>query len=94
MSCKKYHKYKENYSLNPSTCIYENSKYLESVADTSVTECDEIVTVMNNLSTKETNTTFTSTVFYYILHTFLLAIISLLIITIIFYHYAKLSIKF
>ena len=28
-------------SLNPSTCICENSKYLKSVADTLVTKCDK-----------------------------------------------------
>ena len=30
-----------------STCICENSKYLKNVADTAVTECDEIVIVIN-----------------------------------------------
>ena len=30
-------------------CICENSKYLKSVADTSVTNRDKIVVVMNNL---------------------------------------------
>ena len=53
---KNYRKCKENYSWNPSTCICENSKYLKSVADTSVTKCDEIVIVMNTLLTKKTNT--------------------------------------
>ena len=52
--CKNYHKCKENYCWNPSTCICENSKYLKSIADTAVTECDEIVIVMNNLVTKKT----------------------------------------
>ena len=42
-------------SWNPSTCICQNRKYLENVADTSLTECYEIVNAMNNLSTKETN---------------------------------------
>ena len=42
----------KDFSWNPSTCICENSNYLKSVADTSVTECDEIVIVMNNLSSK------------------------------------------
>ena len=32
--------------------ISENSKYLKSVADTSVTKCAEIVIVINNLLTK------------------------------------------
>ena len=44
------------YSWNPSICIFEKSKYLKSIADTSVIECDEIATVMDNVSTKMTNT--------------------------------------
>ena len=36
--------------------MFENSKYLKSIADTSVTECDEIVIVMDNVSTKKTIT--------------------------------------
>ena len=44
-----YCKCKKDYSWNPSTCICENSKYLKSIADTSVTNCDEIVIVMDNL---------------------------------------------
>ena len=77
-------------------------KYLKSVADTSVTECDEIIIAMNNLTTKKTNvitTNVTSTASIncyskkvrdcYVLHTVLLAIILLLIITIICYNYAK-----
>ena len=65
-----------------------------------MTECDEIIIVMNNVSTKKTiATTVTSTASAncrsikvrdcYILYTVLLAIILLLIITIICYHYAK-----
>ena len=49
-------KKKRDYSWNPSTCICENSKYLKSIVDTSVTECDKIVIVMDNVSTKKTNT--------------------------------------
>ena len=45
----------KDYSWNPRTCICENNKYLESVTDNSVTECDEIVTAMDNLSTKKEN---------------------------------------
>ena len=37
------------------TCICENSKYLKSVADTSVITCDKIMSVMGILSTKLTN---------------------------------------
>ena len=39
--CKNYCKCKKGHSWNPSTCICENSKYLKSIADTSVTECAE-----------------------------------------------------
>ena len=46
----------KDYSSNPSTCICENSKYLKSIADTSVIEFDEIISVMDILSTKMTNT--------------------------------------
>ena len=59
-TCKNYRKCKENYSWNPSTCICENSKYLKSIADTILTEFDEIIIVMDNLSTKKTNTIATN----------------------------------
>ena len=52
VNAKNYCKCKKDYSWNPSTCICENSKYLKSVADTSVTDCDEIIIFMNNVSTK------------------------------------------
>ena len=48
--CKNYRKCKGNYSWNPSTCICENSKYLKSVAGTSVTKCDKIAVVMDSVS--------------------------------------------
>ena len=54
--CKNYHMCEKDYNWNPSACICENSKYLESVADTSVTKFDEIVVVMDIASTKKTNT--------------------------------------
>ena len=50
------HVNKKDYSWNPSIRICQNSKYLKSLTDTSVTKCDETVIVMNNLSTKKTNT--------------------------------------
>ena len=34
---------KKDYNWNPSTCIYENSRYLRSIADDSVIMCDEII---------------------------------------------------
>ena len=54
--CKNYHKYKENYSWSPSTCICENGTYFKGIADASVIECDEITILMNNVSTKQINT--------------------------------------
>ena len=62
--CKNYRKCKKHYSWNPSTCICENSKYLKSIADASVTECDEIIFVMDNVSTKKTNTIATNVTEY------------------------------
>ena len=100
--CKNYFKCGKDYSWNPSTCICQNSKFLRSVADSSVTECDEIVIAMDIVSTKKTNTiatNITNTASInchckkvrdcYILHTVLLVTILPLIITIICYHYAK-----
>ena len=40
--CKNCRKCKEDYSWIPSTCIWENSNHLKSIADNSVTECNEI----------------------------------------------------
>ena len=56
MECKNYRKCIKDYSWNPSTCICENIKYLKGIADTIVTEWDEIVIVMDIVSTKKTNT--------------------------------------
>ena len=95
----------KNYSWNPSECICENSKYLKSITDISVITCDEIISLMDIVSTKKTNTIATNVsinchtnkVRYktdcYILNTVSLTIILLLIITIIGYHYAKHSSK-
>ena len=91
---------KKDYSWNPSTCICENSKCLESITDISVTECDEIIIVMDNVSTKKaivTNVTSTASINChskklkdcYILHTVLSTVILLVVIIIICYHYAK-----
>ena len=51
---------KKDYSWNPSTCICENSKYLKSIADTSLIACDEIVSFVDIVSTKRTNTIATN----------------------------------
>ena len=47
--CKNYLTCKKGYTWNPSTRICENSKCLKSIDDTSVTECDEIIIVMDNV---------------------------------------------
>ena len=100
--CKNYRKCKEDYSWNPSKCIWENGKYLKSIADTSVTQCDEFIIVIDTLSTKKANTIATSvpstasTNWHskkvrdcYILQTVSLVIILPLMIIIICYYYAK-----
>ena len=99
--CKSYCcKCKKDYSWNSSS-FCENSKYFKSVADTSVTKCDEMLIVTDNLSTKKTNIATnamsTASISFHskhvrdccILHAVLLVIILLLIITIICYCYAE-----
>ena len=61
--CKNSRKCKKDYSWDPSKC--ENRKYLKNIADTSVTECDEIMIVMVIVSTKKTNTIATKKDKYY-----------------------------
>ena len=78
------------------------SKYLKSIADTSVIECDELITVMDIVSAKKTNAIGTNVMSTasinchrkkvrdcYILHSVLLVITLLLIICIICCHYVK-----
>ena len=95
--CKNYRTCQKDYSWKSNTCIWENSEYLKS---TSVTECDEILIVVNNVSTKKTiatNVTSTAPIncysikvrHCYIFHTVSLAIILLLLVIIICYPYAK-----
>ena len=96
---------KKDYSQNPSKCIFENSKYLKSAVDTSVIACNEVISVIDIVSKKKTNTIATNVtrivsincyskkvrynIDFCILHTALLMIILLLISTIICYHYVK-----
>ena len=58
--CKNYRQSKKVYSWNPSTCTYENSKYLKSVVDTSVITYDEIISLMDVVSTKNASTIVTN----------------------------------
>ena len=53
--CKNYCKCKKDIRWNPSTCNCDKSKYLKSIANTSVVGCDEIITVMDIVSTKKTH---------------------------------------
>ena len=85
--CKNYFTCKKDYSSNSSTCICENSKYLNNVVDTSVTEYHEIIIAI--ATNGSINSHRNKVRDCYILHTVLLAIILLLVITIIWYHYAK-----
>ena len=50
------HKCKADYSWNFNKCVYKNSKYFKSIANTSVIAWDEIISVMDIVSTKTTNT--------------------------------------
>ena len=71
----------KNYSQNLSGCICENIKYLKSIAHTSLIVFDEIISVMDIVSTEKTNTIATngsincdsenvrSKINFYILHT-------------------------
>ena len=95
--CKSYHKCKKDYSWNPSTCIFENSKHLKHYVNDRRIVCDEVIHVIDIVSTNVTSTISINSedkkVRYkmdcYILHTVLLVIILLFMISIICYHYAK-----
>ena len=79
------------------TRIFENGKYLGSIIDDSVITCHEIINTVDSVSTNVINTV--STYFcnkkvryemdWYILHTLLLVMVLLLVISIICYHYLK-----
>ena len=97
----KYRSCKKDYNQNTNTRIFENSKHLKRIDDTSVIACDEIISVVDIVSIKITNTIATNLsinfdskkvryeIDFYILHIVLLVILLLLIATIICYHYVK-----
>ena len=100
--CQNYHKCEKDYKWNPSPCICENSKILKGIADTSLIECDKIITVMDTVSTKMTNNIVARVMNtasinchskkvrgFYISHTVLLVIILMLVIIITYYYYEK-----
>ena len=46
----------KDYCCNPRTCIFENGKYLRIIVDDSKILCDEIIYVMDIVSTNMTIT--------------------------------------
>ena len=48
-----YHKRNESYSWNRRTCICDDSKNLKSVADNLEADCDEIIIVLDIVSTRK-----------------------------------------
>ena len=78
--CKKHHMCEKDYIWNLATCSCKNGKYLASIIDNSVITCDEII-----VETKIVKTNFNEknkiceTKNFYILLTFLLIAIALLI---------------
>ena len=81
---------KKDYSWNSSICICEKSKYLKSIADTSLIAYEKKSnTIATNVSINFHNEKVRYKLDCYISHTILLVIILLLIITIICYDYAK-----
>ena len=59
-ACENYHKSKENYIWNPSTCVWENRKYLKSIGHDSKIVSDEIINFMDIVSTNMRNTILTN----------------------------------
>ena len=81
---KKYLTCRKDYSWNPSTYNYENSRYIKSAVDNSVAY-DKVISVMNRVSTDVTSTVLINfdnkdkkvryKMDFYILYTFLLVAI-------------------
>ena len=55
-----YSKCKKGHSWNLGTSICENTIYLKSIADTSVSACDKNISVTDIVSTKKANTIATN----------------------------------
>ena len=75
MSVKKFIYVKKDYVWNPATCNCENGKYLASIMDKTI--CDEVIDVKEMNFNEKNITCKTQSV--YILFTFLLISIALLI---------------
>ena len=50
------HMQKKYYSWNPGSCICENSMHLKTIADISVSVCDECTNATDNVSNSMKNT--------------------------------------
>ena len=77
----------KHYIWNPSTCSCENGKNLASIIDDSVTKCNEIIDAGLDAEAKSNNEDIKSipksiiceTQSFYVLHSFLLITIAILI---------------
>ena len=91
---KKYHICGKDYVWNPAICNCENGKYLASIMDDSVIKCDEVIepndeeikTIPTNFNEKNITC---KTQNFYILLTFLLVTIILLVAVSIYYYLIK-----
>ena len=78
--CKKHHICQKDYIWNPATCSCENEKYLASIIDELVITCDEIMEETKTIPTNFHEKNITCKIQnFYILLTFLLITIALLI---------------
>ena len=96
--CKKHHICEKDYIWNPALCSFENGRYLVSFMDDSVITCDEIIdaeatsideeakTVSTNFNEKNISCKIQN---FYILLSFLLITIALLIAVSIYYYLIK-----
>ena len=56
--CKKHHICEKCYVWNPSTCSYQNGRYLTSIIDDVVITCDDAEAKSNDKETKTVPTNF------------------------------------
>ena len=77
--CKKRHVCEKDYVWNPGTCNCENGKYLASIMDDSAIMCDEIIESYKEEANFNEKKATCNTQNFYILLSFLLITIALLI---------------
>ena len=93
---KEHHVCEKDYIWDPSMCICKNGKYLGCIIGYSVIRCDQIInptdiatTVTSTVSANFHHKKVRYKINCYTLHTVLLVVILLFIISIICYHYDK-----